>query len=54
MMGLNVLSGARLYMHNRRQYDDSFPQKKISFCFNHPRNPDVESRSQKVWEFKIF
>jgi hypothetical protein len=54
MMGLDVLRGAQLYMHNMRYYDDSFPPKKISFCFNHPRNLDAESRSQKVWEFKIF
>jgi hypothetical protein len=47
VMGLDALSDARLYMHNRRQYDDSLPKKKMPFYFNHPRNPDVRSRSQK-------
>jgi hypothetical protein len=31
-----------------------FPRKKGSFCFNNPRNPDTESRSQKVESLKDF
>jgi hypothetical protein len=26
----------------------------MSFCFNHPRNPNVESRSRKVGDLKHF
>jgi hypothetical protein len=47
-MGLDALSDAQLYMRSRQQYDDSLPEKKMDFCFNHPRNPDVGLRSQKV------
>jgi hypothetical protein len=31
-----------------------FPREKIHFCFNHLRNPDVESRSQRVGDLKYF
>jgi hypothetical protein len=48
VMGLDALSNALLYMRSRRQYDDSLLEKKMSFCFNHPRNPDAGSRRQKV------
>jgi hypothetical protein len=48
VMGLDALSDARLYIHSRRQYDDSLPKKKMYFYFNHPRNPDAISRSQKI------
>jgi hypothetical protein len=54
VMGLDALSNAQFYMHSRRQYDDALPEKKMSFCFNHMRNPDAGSRSQKVWKFKRF
>jgi hypothetical protein len=37
----------QLYRRSRRQGDYSFSQKNVSFCFNHPHNPDTESRSQK-------
>jgi hypothetical protein len=53
-MGLDKLSGAQLYMHNKRQCDDSFPQKKMHFCFNHLRIPVMGSRSQKVGGLKYF
>jgi hypothetical protein len=45
MMGHGVHSGVQLYMCGRRQCDNMFPQEKMYFCFNHPRNPAVESRS---------
>jgi hypothetical protein len=54
VMGLDALSDAQVYMHSRRQYDDSLSEKKMPFCFKHPRNPNVGSRSQKVWKFKRF
>jgi hypothetical protein len=44
----------QLYRHSRQQYDDSFPKKKVHFCFNNQRNPDAESRSQKVGSLKDF
>jgi hypothetical protein len=31
-----------------------FSKKKMSFCFNHPRDPDAKPRSQKVGSFKDF
>jgi hypothetical protein len=31
-----------------------FPRKKGHFHFNNPRNPDAESRSQKVESLKDF
>jgi hypothetical protein len=34
--------------------DDSFPQKKVHFCFNHPCNPDAESMSQNGGSLKDF
>jgi hypothetical protein len=48
VMGLDAIIDAQFYMHSRQQCDDSLPEKKISFYFNHPRNPDVRLRSQKV------
>jgi hypothetical protein len=47
-MGLNTFIDAQLYMLNWRQCDDSLPEKKMHFCFNHPRNPDAGSMCQKV------
>jgi hypothetical protein len=32
-MGLDALIDAQLYMHNRRQCDDSLPEKKDVFLF---------------------
>jgi hypothetical protein len=54
MMELDMLSDIHLYRHGKRQYDDLFPQKKMSFCFNHPRNPTTESRSKKFESLKYF
>jgi hypothetical protein len=31
-----------------------FPRKKVTFCFNHPRNPDADARSQGVGSSKDF
>jgi hypothetical protein len=45
VMGLNALIDAQLYMRSRRQCDDSLPEKKVYFCFNHPPNLDAGSRS---------
>jgi hypothetical protein len=42
----NEYSGAQLYMGGRRRGDDSFPLKKITFCFNHSCDPDANSRSR--------
>jgi hypothetical protein len=53
-MGHDVPSDVQLYMCSRRQCDDSFPEKKISFCFNHPHDPDMGSRCRKVGSLKDF
>jgi hypothetical protein len=31
-----------------------FLRKKMAFYFNHSHDPDVGSKSQKVWKFKRF
>jgi hypothetical protein len=49
-----VLSGTQLHRRNGWQCDNSFPQKKLPFCFNHPRDPDVGLRSLKVGSLKDF
>jgi hypothetical protein len=54
VMGLDALSDAQLYMRSSQQYDDSLPEKKMSFCFNHRRNLDVGSRSKKFGSLKDF
>jgi hypothetical protein len=54
MMGCDVPSGVQLYIHSRRQCDDSFQQKKMPFCFNHPCVSDARLRSQKVGSLKDF
>jgi hypothetical protein len=53
-MRLDVLNSAQIYICSRRQYDDLFPYKKMYFYFNHPCNPDAESRSRKVEDLKYF
>jgi hypothetical protein len=53
-MGLDALIDAQLYMRSRRWCDDLLLERKIPFCFNHPRNPNLGLRSQKVWKFKRF
>jgi hypothetical protein len=30
------------------------PRKNVHFCFNNPRNPNAESRSQKMGSLKKF
>jgi hypothetical protein len=47
-------NGGQLYMGGRRRCDDSFPEKKVTFCFNRPRSPDVDVRSQGVGSSKDF
>jgi hypothetical protein len=41
-------------MGGRRREDNSFLEKKITFCFNRPRNPDVDARSWGVGSSKDF
>jgi hypothetical protein len=53
-MGLDALIDDQLYMHNKRQCDDWLSEKKMPFCFNHPRNPNAGSRSRKVGRLKDF
>jgi hypothetical protein len=50
----NKYNGDQLYVGGRRWEDDSFPEKKITFCFNRPRNPDADVRSQRVGSSKDF
>jgi hypothetical protein len=38
----------------RRWEDDSFPKKKTTFCFNRPRNSDMDMRSRGVGSLKDF
>jgi hypothetical protein len=54
MMGLDMHNDVQLYMNTMQQCYDSFPEKNMSFCFNHLHVPAAELRSQKVWEFKRF
>jgi hypothetical protein len=53
VMGLGVHSGFS-FICVVGDSDDSLPEKKMHFCFNHQHNPDAGSRSQKIWEFKRF
>jgi hypothetical protein len=50
----NKSNGDQLYVGSRRRDDDSFPEKKVTFCFNHPRNPDADARSWGVGSSKDF
>jgi hypothetical protein len=47
MIGQDMLSGASFIGAAGDRVMIHFP-KKVSFCFNHPRNPDAESRSKRV------
>jgi hypothetical protein len=38
----------------KRRGDNSFPEKKVTFRFNHPRNPDADARSRGVGGSKDF
>jgi hypothetical protein len=49
----NKYNGDQLYV-GRRQEDDSFPENKITFCFNCPRNLGVDARSREVGSSKDF
>jgi hypothetical protein len=41
-------------MGGGRWGDDSFPLKKITFCFNRPRDPNADWRSRGVESSKDF
>jgi hypothetical protein len=47
-------NGDQFYVGSRRRDDDSFPEKKVTFCFNHPCNPDADARSRGVGSSKDF
>jgi hypothetical protein len=49
-----VLSGVSFIGTTNGSVMICFPRKKVSFCFNHPHDPDTESRSQKVNNLKDF
>jgi hypothetical protein len=50
----NKYNDDQLYVGGRRRDDDSFHRKKVTFCFNRPRNPDVDARSQELKVQKIL
>jgi hypothetical protein len=50
----NKSNGDQLYVGSSRRDDDSFPEKKVTFYFNRPCNPDVDARSQGVGSSKDF
>jgi hypothetical protein len=47
MMGQDVLNGTSFIGTAGDMVMIRFSRKKVHFCFNSPRNPSVESRSQK-------
>jgi hypothetical protein len=53
-MGPGMHNGIQLYMRNKRQCDNLFPQKKMHLCFNNPRDPATESRKRKTGGLKYF
>jgi hypothetical protein len=53
-MECNECNGDQLYVGGRRWGDDSSPEKKLTFCFNRPRNPDADARSWGVRSLKDF
>jgi hypothetical protein len=53
-MERNKSNGDQLYVASRRRDGDSFPEKKVTFCFNRPRNPDAEARSRGDRSSKDF
>jgi hypothetical protein len=53
-MECNECNDDQLYVGGRRQGDDSFPEKKVTFRFNRPRNPDADARSRGVGSSKGF
>jgi hypothetical protein len=50
----NKCNDDQLYVGGRRRDDDSFPEKKATFCFNRPRNQDADARSRGVGSSKDF
>jgi hypothetical protein len=54
MTECNECNGNQLYVGGRRRGDDSFLEKKVTFRFNHPRNPDADVRSRGVGSSKDF
>jgi hypothetical protein len=53
-MVCNNYNGDQRYRGGRRWEVDSFSEKKIAFCFNHLRNPDVDMKSRGVGSLKDF
>jgi hypothetical protein len=47
-------NGDQLYVASRRRDGDSFAEKKITFCFNRPHNPNAEARSRGDGSSKDF
>jgi hypothetical protein len=47
-------NGDQLYVGGRQRGDDLFIEKKVTFCFNRPRNPDADARSRGVGSSKDF
>jgi hypothetical protein len=50
----NKYNGDQLYVGGRQWDDNSFPKKKVTFCFNRPHNSDADVRSQGVGSSKDF
>jgi hypothetical protein len=53
-MECNECNGDQLYVGDRQWGNDSFPEKKVTFCFNRPCNPDADARSRGVGSSKDF
>jgi hypothetical protein len=53
-MECNKYNGDQLYVGGRQRDDDSRPKKKVTFCFNRPRNPNADARSRGVGSSKDF
>jgi hypothetical protein len=54
MTECNECNGDQLYVGGRRQGDDSFPEKRVTFRFNRPCNPDANASSRGVGNSKGF
>jgi hypothetical protein len=54
MMECNNYNGDQLYLGGRRREDNSFLEKKITFCFNRQHNPNANVRSWGVGSSKDF
>jgi hypothetical protein len=48
----NECNDDQLYVGGRRRGDGPFPEKKVTFRFNRPRNPDADARSRGVGSSK--